>query len=134
VTTKACNAGIIDYRRGIRLGRGLRHGAGHGSGERARGKGNVVVARGVAGTGSDTTGTSASLAELKKYPDIKGVATINPDDSPDTTTLAIGRSWRVSARSTTAEDYSKLQMDSPHHSPPARHSRCAIARSSVAMT
>jgi ribose transport system substrate-binding protein len=121
VITRACNAGIIvvifdsaataPCECGRCLVRRLRHGAGHGRGEGVHGNGNVAAARGIAGTGSDTTSTSASLAELKKYTGIKVIATINGDGSPDTTPSALARSWRVSARSTTAEDYLKLQME-----------------------
>lgn len=53
------------------------------------GKGNVIVAHGIVGTGSDTVSTNASLAELKKYPGIKVVATINGGGSPDTTQAAL---------------------------------------------
>ncbi|HEX4831099.1 MAG TPA: substrate-binding domain-containing protein [Trebonia sp.] len=54
-----------------------------------KGKGNVIVAHGIVGTGSDTESTNASLAELKKYPGIKVVATINGGGSPDSTQSAL---------------------------------------------
>jgi len=53
------------------------------------GKGNVIVAHGIVGTGSDTESTNASLAELKKYPGIKVVSTITGGGSPDTTQSAL---------------------------------------------
>ncbi len=53
------------------------------------GKGNVIVAHGIVGTGSDTESTNASLAELKKYPGIKVVATINGGGSPASTQAAL---------------------------------------------
>lgn len=88
VITKACNAGIAvvvfdsvatapceynlynsfaDY--GTDLAKGVANAL--------NGKGNVIVAHGIVGTGSDTISTNASLAELKKFPGIKVVATIN---------------------------------------------------------
>jgi ribose transport system substrate-binding protein len=100
VITQACNAGIIvvvfdsvatapceynlynsfaDY--GTDLAREVAAGL--------NGKGNVVVAHGIVGTGSDTESTNASLAELAKFPGIKVVATINGGGSPDTTQAAL---------------------------------------------
>ena len=100
VITKACNAGIAvvvfdsvatapceynlynsfaDY--GTDLAKGVANAL--------NGKGNVIVAHGIVGTGSDTISTNASLAELKKYPGIKVVATINGGGSPATTQAAL---------------------------------------------
>lgn len=100
VITKACKAGIIvvvfdsvatapceynlynsfaDY--GTDLAQGVATGL--------HGKGNVIVAHGIVGTGSDTESTNASLAELKKYPGIKVVATIDGGGSPATTQSAL---------------------------------------------
>jgi hypothetical protein len=119
VITRACNAGLSSWYstrspwrrvstasapRSPATARGWRR-----KGARAFTATATSLARGIAGTGSDTTSTS--LAELKKYRGIKVVATINGDGSPDTARSALARSRRASARSTTAEDYLKLPME-----------------------
>jgi hypothetical protein len=124
VITKAHNAGIIDYRRGIRLVAAAPRAcdlcnsfADYGTGlatevaSALRTRATPLPRNGTAGTGPDTTSTSTCPAELKKYPDIEGGATIDADGSPDTTLPALARLCRVSARPTTAEDYLKLQME-----------------------
>ncbi len=60
-------------------------------GERLHGKGNVLMIRGIAGTGGDNAFYQGALAGLKSYPKIKVAATVYGNWSPSDSQSAVAK-------------------------------------------